>query len=150
MNAKTIQKYKDRDYKWLHEKAKFYFHKFIRLRDCDDYGNGTCIATGQRIKYGVNMDAGHFYAAGKYKALEFNEFNVNAQSRQDNYYGHDFASYARNLREKIGDEEFEKLEQLAAISKRTSFKEDRFLMIDIIETYKVKVALMAKDKMFKV
>ena len=150
MNVKVIQKYSDRDYQWLHDKAKFYFHKYIRLRDCDDYGNARCIATSQPLKYGRNMDAGHFYAGGKHKALEFNEDNVHGQSRQDNYYGHDFASYARNLRIKIGDERFEKLEQLAAISKRTPFKQDRFLMIEIIETYKEKVNKLAKEKMFKV
>jgi hypothetical protein len=150
MDSKTIRKYSKRDYTWLHEKAKFYFHKYIRLRDCDDYGNARCIATGQPIKYGYNLHAGHYFAAGKHKALEFNEDNVHGQSLQDNYYGHDFASYSKNLRLKIGDERFEKLEQLAVISKRTPFNQDRYLMIDIIETYKVKVAKLAKEKMFKV
>jgi hypothetical protein len=150
MHADTIKKYANRNYNWLHKKAKFYFHKFIRLRDCDDYGNSICIATGKPIRYGVNLQAGHYFSAGKYKALEFNEDNVHGQSLQDNYYGHDFASYARNLKNKIGVERFEKLEQLAAISKRTPFKQDRYLMIDIIETYKVKVKKLSKEKMFKV
>ena len=150
MNAKIIQKYADREYTWLHGKAKHYFNKYIRLRDCDDYGNAQCIATGQRVKYGVNLQADHFYAAGKHKALEFNEDNVHGQSLQDNYYGHDFASYSRNLKNKIGNERFKKLEQLAAISKRTVFKQDRFMMIDIIETYKEKVTAISKTKMFKV
>lgn len=38
MDSNTIQKYANRNYVWLHDKAKFYFNKFIRLRDCDDYG----------------------------------------------------------------------------------------------------------------
>jgi hypothetical protein len=150
MDSKTIQKYSKRNYSWLHKKAKEYFHKFIRLRDCDDYGNGRCIATGQPIKYGVNMDAGHFYSSNQYRALEFDEDNVNGQSRSDNYFTHKFAEYALNLEKKIGTEAYKELQLRMQQAKRVTFKQDRFLMIDIIETYKQKCKELAKDKMFKV
>jgi len=151
LNTNQINKYKNKSYSSLHRTAKKWFHKFIRLRDTDDNGHGNCIATGKPLRYGTKeAQAGHFFAAGKYKALEFNEDNVHLQSLQDNCYGHDFASYAINLRNKIGDERFDKLNQLALISKREKFPEDRFLMIEIIEIYKGKVKELAKGKMFEV
>jgi hypothetical protein len=151
MDANIINKYSNKSYSALHRTAKRWFHKFIKLRDTDDNGYGNCIATGQKLMYGTEMaQAGHYFAAGKYKSLEFNEDNVHLQSKQDNYYGHDFAAYSVNLIEKIGFDRFEKLNQLSLISKREAFKEDRFLMIDIIEKYKAKVKELAKEKMFKV
>ena len=151
MDSNTIKKYRNKSYSKLHKTAKTWFHKFIRLRDTDDIGYGRCIATGQRLKYGtVKSQAGHYFSASKYRALEFNEDNVHLQSLQDNYFGHDFGSYSYNLRLKIGKDKFEKLEQLAMISKRENFKEDRFLMIELIEKYKVKVKELAKEKMFEV
>ena len=151
MEAKTIQRYKNKSYSALHGVAKTWFHKFIRLRDTDENGYGNCIATGQHLRYGTkSAQAGHYFSAGKHKLLEFNEDNVHLQSLQDNYYGHDFASYSINLISKIGTERFEKLNQLALISKRETFKEDRFLMIELIEKYKAKVKLLAQEKSFQV
>ena len=54
MEANTINKYKNKSYRKLHERAKFYFHKFIRLRDTDDQGYGVCISSGQRVRYGTD------------------------------------------------------------------------------------------------
>ncbi len=149
MNANTIQKYKKKSYSQLHKRAKHYFHKFIRLRDTDEYGYGLCIATGKRLQIGTEeAQAGHYYAAGLHKTLEFNEDNVNLQSLQDNYFGHDFASYSCNLIAKIGMDRVRKLDHLAKQGKRGFHKEDRFLMIEIIETYKLKVKELEKTKMF--
>ena len=152
MDAKTIQKYKKKSYSQLHTTAKRWFNKFIRLRDVDDHGYGICISSGQMLKYGTNIaQAGHFMSAGKFKALEFNEDNVHLQGLSDNYYNHGNESmYRVNLVRKIGIERVENLEQIALISKRTTFKHDRFLMIDIIEKYKVKVKEISKTKMFKI
>ena len=151
MNSNTIQKYSDKSYSQLHKRAKFYFNKFIRLRDTDENGYGKCIATGKRLKYGTEeAQAGHFFSAGKHKALEFNEDNVNLQSKQDNYFGHDFAAYSCNLIEKIGFEKVKKLDRLSKQGKRGIHKEDRFLMIEIIECYKAKVKEISKTKMFEV
>ena len=151
MKAETINKYSKRTYSKLHRTAKDWCHKYIKLRDTDEYGNGNCIVTGKPLKYGTEQaQAGHYYAAGKYKALEFNEDNIHLQSKQDNYYGHDFATYSRNLIDKIGMERMKKLDQISRQSKRGIFKEDRFLMIEIIEKYKTKVKQLAKTKMFEV
>jgi len=151
MDVNSIKKYKSKGYSALHRTAKEWFHKFIRLRDTDDNGYGYCIVTGQPLIYGTkSAQAGHYFAAGKHKNLEFNEDNVHLQSLQDNYHGHDFALYTINLEKKIGTEKLKKLQQLALMYKRQKFKEDRFLMIEIIETYKAKVKELAKGKMFKV
>ena len=151
IEANTIKKYSKKSYSQLHERAKFWFHKFIRLRDTDDYGYGNCISSGQRLKYGnENCQAGHLYSAGKYRTLEFNEDNVNLQGKSDNYYNHgNETAYIFNLIRKIGFERVQELRKLSLISKRTPFKEDRFLMIEIIEKYKIKVKHLSKTKMFK-
>ena len=57
--------------------------------------------------------------------------------------------YRINLVNKIGLERVEELEQIAQISNRTPYKNDRFLMIEIIEKYKLKVKELSKLKMFK-
>ena len=150
-SSKTISKYKGKSYSALHKMAKRYFHKYIRLRDTDEYGYGNCITTGKRLKYGTEeAQAGHYFAAGKHRALEFNEDNVHLQSKQDNYFGHDFASYASNLVVKIGIDRMKKLDRIQRQTKKGFYKEDRFLMIEIIERYKVKCKELAKNKMFEV
>ena len=104
------------------------------------------------MRYGTeNCQAGHLFSAGKYKLLEFNEDNVNLQGKSDNYFNSgNEAQYMLNLIKKIGGERIEKLQQLAQISKRNPWKNDRYLMIDIIETYQEKVKKLGKTKMFKV
>ena len=152
MDSNTIKKYSKKTYSQLHRTAKDWFHKFIRLRDTDDYGWGRCISSGQPLKYGnENCQAGHLYSAGKYKILEFNEDNVNLQSKSDNYFNHgNETAYIFNLIRKIGHERVQVLRKLSLISKRIPFKEDRFLMIEIIEKYKIKVKQLSKSKMFKI
>jgi hypothetical protein len=151
MEAKIIRKYNKKRYSQLHERAKFYFKKFIRLRDTDDLGYGRCISSGQPLKYGTeDCQAGHYFSAGDYKILEFNEDNVNLQGKSDNYYKSGAGPiYRINLVKKIGVERVEELEKIVLISKRDPFKEDRFLMIEIIEKYKVKVKKLAKTNMVK-
>ena len=150
MNAKTIQKYEKMKSQNLHLNAKKWFNRFIRLRDTDENGFGVCISTGQRLKFGTeSAQAGHFFSGGRYKSLEFNEDNVHLQRKSDNYFGHDFAAYAVNLKEKIGADRYEAICDIAANEKRHGFKQDRFMMIEIIETYKQKCKEIEKTKMCK-
>ena len=152
MNAKTIQKYKDKNYSNLHKTAKLYFHKYIRLRDTDDNGNGFCISSSRYVKYGTkNCQAGHYYPVGTYKALEFDENNVHVQDLSDNYYrAANIHEYRPRLIKKIGETAFNDLVFKAERSKRITFNQDRFLMIEIIEKYKVKCKELASEKMFEV
>ena len=85
----------------------------------------------------MNAQAGHFYSAGKYPKLRFNEDNVHLQGKSDNYFnGANLLEYRKNLIYKIGIERVEELERLADQSKIQSFKWDRFTLIEIIEKYK--------------
>ncbi len=152
MDAKVIQKYGKRSTKDLKKRAIFWFHKFIRLRDCDENGFANCISSGQQLKFGTkNCQAGHFYPAGKIEALRFNENNVHIQGLSDNYFASaDLHNYRRRLIEKIGEEAVKKLDLMADQSKRTMCKRDRFFYIEIIEKYKAECKILAEDKNFKV
>src|SRR3972149_4557092 len=56
-----------------------YFSKFIRDRDSED-GYFTCISCGKtKSVAGGNCQAGHYYPAGKFKSLKYDEHNVNAE-----------------------------------------------------------------------
>ena len=152
MESKTIQKYQNRNKHWLEKKAVEYFNKYIRLRDCDDNGFACCISCGKPMKYGSKYHAGHFYSAGKYPSIKFNEDNVHAQCLQCNYYGHSEGNlYRINLEKKIGLERLKTLDTLAGVYKQTHKSDtSRFYFIEIIEKYKQKCKELAKEKMFKV
>lgn len=143
MNDKSIPELKQTAQKW--------FNKYIRLRDCDEYGNARCISSGQPLKYGThNYQAGHFYAA-TVENLRFNEDNVHVQGKSDNYFkSGNQLHYRENLLKKIGKERVEKLEMLAAYHKRHGHRWDRFSLQVIIDTYKEKCKELAKTKMFEV
>ena len=151
MDAKTIQKYQNKTTANLKKTAIRWFHKFIRLRDCDKNGRATCISSGQLLKYGTeNYQAGHFYPAGKYEILRFNENNVHGQGKSDNYFaGANLHEYRKNLIIKIGKGAVEELDKLADQSKKSNYKRDRFTLIEIIEIYKIKCKELAKEKNFE-
>ena len=146
IDAKAIKKYKNRDLKWLKNKAQTVFNEWVRLRDSDENGVFKCIACGE-IKGKSQLQAGHYYSAGEYSNLRFNPFNVNGECLHCNYYSGDhLIGYRENLEKKIGMEELQKLDMLAQYSKRTSFKWDKFELIEIIEIYTPKVKGLRKTK----
>lgn len=138
MDVKTIKKYNGKSITWLKTKATNEFNRFIRERDTDDTGFGRCISSRQPLQIpSSNAHAGHFYSGGKYPELKFNEDNVHLQGKSDNYFnGGNLLEYRKNLINKIGIERVEKLDIITSASKRTSYKWDRFFLIDIIEKYK--------------
>jgi len=138
LEAKIINKYKSRNIKWLKAKATKVFNKFIRERDSDYRGFGVCISSGQPLKVpSVNSHCGHFYSAGHYPELAFNEDNAHLQGKSDNYFkSGNLLEYRKNLIKKIGIERVERLDFIADQSKRNFYKVDRFFLIDIIEKYK--------------
>ncbi len=137
MDSKTIIKYKLRKTKSLNKRAVYYFNKFIRERDSNN-GYGICISSGKPLLVpSLNAQAGHFYSAGKYPELRFNEDNVHLQGKSDNYFnGGNLLEYRKNLIKKIGMERVEKLDLIVEQSKRKPYKIDRFFLIEIIEKYK--------------
>jgi len=140
LSAKTISKYKGKSLPQLLKLATTHFNKFIRYRDTDENGFGTCISSGQPLRVpSNNAHAGHYYSGGHYPILRFNEKNVHLQGLSDNFYkSANLIEYRKRLINKIGKGEIEKLDLLADASKRSHFKWDRISLIEIIETYKEK------------
>lgn len=138
MNVDTIQKYKHKSLPSLLNTATFHFNKFIRERDTDDTGFGCCISSGKPLRVpSANSQAGHFYSAGKFPELRFNEDNVHLQGKSDNYFNSaNLLEYRKNLIKKIGIERVEKLDFIVAVNKRQVYKWDRFFLISVIEKYK--------------
>lgn len=128
LTIKQIQKYNKLSTPALKLKAIKVFNAWIRDRD-KDY---PCINCG---KY-KTLQAGHFYAAGKFNALRFNEDNVNGECLACNYYNSQSHAhgYLPNLIKKIGKERVEQLDYIAQTTR--SWKDNRFEFIYVIEKYK--------------
>lgn len=127
MTAATIQKYKKYTVAQLKKKAQVVFNKFIRERDKDL----PCIS----CKKAPVQQAGHFYSAGHYNHLRFNELNTNGQCVRCNHFlSGNLNVYRINLEAKIGTENLKQLDILA--NHKSLHKDDRFTLIDIIEKYK--------------
>ncbi len=151
MDVKIINKYRTKDTKQLIPLAVKYFNKYIRLRDCDDYGAANCISCNKLMKYGTNYHAGHYIAAGYCSGLQFSEMNVNAQCAQCNTHKHgNGLEYRQGLIRKIGEHNVLDIEDLKDHYKRLGYKHDRSKLIEIIEEYKLKVQKEITNKMFEV
>lgn len=109
-------------------------HRYIRLRD----KGKPCISCGQ--SWSSSFQAGHFYPAGKYSTLKYDEDNIHGQCQSCNLrkYGN-FDSYALRLPKKIGDKRYKELRERAAEAKKTAFKWDRDELNKIREYYKAKI-----------
>jgi hypothetical protein len=137
IEAKEIQRYKNKSIPALLKIAERHFNKFIRERDRDgDYFFCPTCGNTKRI-IGDNYQACHLNPAGHHPELRYNEDNVHGGCKSCNYYkhgaGYNFSPYVRN---KIGEERFNKLEEIKAYYKRNVFKWDRYSLIEIILKYK--------------
>lgn len=127
IRAEVIRKYANRSTTSIKNQAIRTFNAWIRKRDAGK----PCISCGRY----VTLQAGHFYSAGNFNHMRFNEDNVHGQCLQDNYYKQQSDTlYRKNLIEKIGAERVAKLDFLASI--KTPQKDNRFYYIEIIEKYK--------------
>ncbi len=117
-------------YPALMQKAQRIFNEFIRQRDADK----TCITCG---KYKIEH-ACHFYSAGHYTGLRFNEDNVHGGCLQCNYFKHGAGNeYRRNIELRIGEQRLLLLDSTAT---RQRFKKWSRLELEIIITeYKNKI-----------
>ncbi len=97
---------KQLSYKSLLAKAIRIFNAFIRERDRDK----GCITCGAyKIEH-----ACHFYSAGFYSALRFNEDNVHGGCLQCNYFKHGSGNeYRRNIALRIGKDRLSLLDSVA-------------------------------------
>lgn len=105
------------------------FNKFICQRD-EDKGCVSC-------QWGEVEQAGHFYSAGQFPALRFNEDNVHGQCIHDNYYKHgNLLEYKKTLLKRIGQQRFDLLESSAT---RHRFKKwNRTELQELLKIYKEK------------
>lgn len=111
----------------LKKKAQDTFNAWIRNRDKDK----GCISCG-----GPVQQAGHYFSAGHYSALRFNEMNVGGQCIKCNCFLHgNLINYRQGLVKRYGEKEVIELENSAAL--RKSVKWDRTLLELIINTYKL-------------
>lgn len=128
MNADTLKKYQKWPLPKLLKKAAKHFNAFIRDRDKAK----TCISCPGKVDH-----AGHYYSAGHYPALRFNEVNTNGQDIGCNTFKHgNLIEYRKGLIRRYGEAEVAKLDMIAETYKRDGFKWDRFSVIEIIEKYK--------------
>lgn len=109
-------------------KAQKRFNKFIRERD----KNLGCISCDN----GKVENAGHYFSAGQFPPLRFNEDNTNGQCVKCNKWNHGaLIQYGMGLQKKIGIDRVSKLNEIASDYKRIGFKWDKFALLDIIKKY---------------
>lgn len=81
-------------YSELLKLAQMVFNKWIRARD-----EGRACITG----IGLSEQAGHYFPAGSFSGVRFNELNVNGQSVESNCFnGGDFEAYGTGLVARYG------------------------------------------------
>ncbi len=115
------------------------FHRFIRLRDTNKHGYGTCISCDKDIHF-EEGDAGHFIPR-QHKSTRWNEDNVNLQCKYCNQW-EGGAQYAYS--KSIGED---KAEELSILSKQVKkYSEEEYE--DLYYYYKEKVEELEKKKFF--
>lgn len=113
----------------LLKQAEHIFNAWIRNRDKDL----PCISCGSYN----GTDAGHYYAAGHYTALRFNEVNVNLQCKKCNLFlSGNQINYRKGLIAKYGEKKVLMLENSADL--RRHHKWGRVELLAIIQEYKLK------------
>lgn len=113
------------------EKTQKVFNSWIRERD----KGLTCVSCKNPAE-----QAGHYYSAGHYDALRFDEINTNGQCVRCNYFlSGNLIEYRKGLVKKYGEAEVEKLDIKAGMSKRVHRKWDRLELQLIRDIYKQKL-----------
>lgn len=126
LTPENIQRFKKISTPKLKIRAQNAFNAFIRKRDegqpcicCDKWGK---------------LQAGHFYSAGKYNHMRFEEDNVHGQLKGCNYFkSGNLLEYRKRLIVKIGEKRLARLDEMA--SYRVTQKTDRFKLIEVILKY---------------
>ena len=106
-------------------KAQKIFNAHIRERD--KYKG--CISCGAPVEH-----AGHYFSAGHYSALRFNEMNTNGQClRCNNFLSGNLINYRKGLVKRYGEQKVLMLENSAEV--RSCKKWDRTTLEAIIQEY---------------
>lgn len=113
LEAKELEKKEKSKIKILLNKAKTIVHSYIRERDIYK----PCISCG--CEWSDTFEAGHFFSAYKYPSIRFHLDNINGQCLQCNrYLDGNFDNYSLRLPERIGNERYENIINLAKKSKQ--------------------------------
>ena len=104
------------------------FNKFIQMRDIwitqEDEIIAECVACGRAWILNNTYDwkdfhASHYWLEDKYASVRFDEYNVNGCCSVCNKHLHgNLAMYEQNLMEKIGQQEFQKLNFIRNLIKK--------------------------------
>lgn len=117
------------------------FSEYIRKRDSDQYGYGTCITCGKR-QHWKELDAGH-YVSRYHNATRFEDKNVHAQCKVCNRFKNGQPDeYALSLQKKYGDDILDHLNQLKHTTSKWSLKDYE----DAIAHYKEEIEYMDTGK----
>lgn len=114
-------------------------NKFIRLRD-EDKPCISCNSPAGTFK----LTAGHYYPAGTYKNIRFNEDNIHGQcwyNCNKNKHGN-LSEYRPRLIERIGIERVEELDRLRNVDAKFSIPE----LIKMKTLYRKKIKQILKSK----
>ena len=129
MKASTFKKYNKYSLQKLIEICQRHCNKYIRLRD----KKKPCLSCG---KY-TTLEAGHYYSAGHYSMLRFDEDNIWGQCSRCNRHLHgNLIEYRKGLVSRIGEEGIKALDNKQAAYKAMNFKWDRIDIIEKIEYFK--------------
>lgn len=116
------------------KKTQATFNKYIRLRDKD---KGCVSCKSPKVEH-----ASHFFSAGKFTALRFNEDNVHGSCLRCNYFmGGNLLEYRKTLVKRIG---IEKLELLEGLAERQVHKWSILELQAINDEYKKKIKSLSK------
>lgn len=129
---KREQKQKMKTLSDFEAEAKKEFQKWIRKRDLGQ----TCISCGAFLKPN-GTHASHFFAAGIYSGLIFNEDNCHSSCEKCNVFLHgNLLEYRKGLIARYGLEYLNRLESLA--NEKKNYKYTREELVEIKNKYKQK------------
>lgn len=128
MNIEQIQKHRNKSIDQLHKLATEFFNNWIRKRD---EAKG-CVSCDDR----VIQHASHFYSAGHYPILRYDENNVHGSCLRCNYFlSGNLIEYRKRITKRISEDELKQLDFKVSRYKQTGYKWDRWFLIEIIEKY---------------
>ena len=129
MTIKQLNRYNVNTISQLHKLATKCFNQYIRTRDKDK----GCVSCDSH----VFSDAGHFYSAGHYPILRYDEKNVHGQCKRCNYFlsGNE-NEYRKRITSRISEDDLKELDYKVAYYRQHGYKWDRYFLIEIILKYK--------------
>lgn len=122
------------------------FSEYIRLRDADENGIGSCISCGIK-KHWKELQAGHYVAKSLSLALRFHVKNVHPQCVACNLWRHgNPTSYALALKRRYGDDILEELDDIRRTNEGMRYYESDYC--EMIEKFENELENLKQNKKF--